>query len=54
MAGILLRAVKSARPGDFITVAELTGRITEMDLLHTEVQSEFRDRQRLALGIIPT
>lgn len=43
MAGIMLRAVKSARPGDFITVAELTGRITEMDLLHTEVQTEFRD-----------
>ncbi|MDH3339303.1 MAG: mechanosensitive ion channel [Gammaproteobacteria bacterium] len=43
MAGIMLRAVKSARPGDFITVAELTGRITEMGLLHTEVQTEFRD-----------
>jgi len=43
MAGIMLRVVKSARPGDFITVAELTGRITEMDLLHTEVQTEFRD-----------
>ena len=43
MAGIMLKAVKSARPGDFITVAELTGRITEMGLLHTEVQTEFRD-----------
>ncbi len=43
MAGIMLKAVKSARPGDFITVAELTGRITEMDLLHTEIQTEFRD-----------
>ena len=43
MAGIMLKAVKSARPGDFITVAELTGRITKMDLLHTEVQTEFRD-----------
>ena len=43
MAGIMLRAVKSARPGDFITVADLTGRITEMALLHTEVQTEFRD-----------
>ncbi len=43
MAGIMLRVVKSARPGDFITVAELTGRITEMGLLHTEVQTEFRD-----------
>lgn len=43
MAGIMMKAVKAARPGDFITVAELTGRITEMGLLHTEVQTEFRD-----------
>ncbi len=43
MAGIMLRAVSSVRPGDFITVAELTGRISEMGLLHTEVQTEFRD-----------
>lgn len=43
MAGIMLKAVKSARPGDFITVADLTGRISEMDLLHTEIQTEFRD-----------
>ena len=43
MAGIMLKVVKGARPGDFITVADLTGRITEMGLLHTEVQTEFRD-----------
>ena len=43
MAGIMLKVVGSARPGDFITVADLTGRITEMDLLHTEIQTEFRD-----------
>jgi small-conductance mechanosensitive channel len=43
MAGIMLKVVKSARPGDFITVAQLTGRITEMGLLHTEIQTEFRD-----------
>ena len=43
MAGIMLKVVRSARPGDFITVASLTGRITEMDLLHTEIQTEFRD-----------
>ena len=43
MAGIMLKAVRKARPGDFITVADLTGRITEMDLLQTEVQTEFRD-----------
>jgi small-conductance mechanosensitive channel len=43
MAGIMLKAIKSARPGDFITVGDLTGRITEMALLHTEIQTEFRD-----------
>ena len=43
MAGIMLKAIRNARPGDFVTVADLTGRITEMDLLHTEVQTEFRD-----------
>ena len=43
MAGIMLKAVKNARPGDFITVADLTGRVTEMGLLHTEIQTEFRD-----------
>ncbi|MDX1561316.1 MAG: mechanosensitive ion channel, partial [Gammaproteobacteria bacterium] len=43
MAGIMLKVVKSAKPGDFITVDNLTGRITEMDLLHTEIQTEFRN-----------
>jgi len=43
MAGIMLKTIRSARPGDFVTIGELTGRITEMDLLHTEVQTEFRD-----------
>jgi len=39
----MLKVVRSARPGDFITVGELTGRVTEMDLLHTQIQTEFRD-----------
>lgn len=43
LAGIMLKTLRKARPGDFITVADLTGRITEMDLLHTEIQTEFRD-----------
>ncbi len=43
MAGIMLKLVRSARPGDFITVEHLTGRIAEMDLLHTQIQTEFRD-----------
>ncbi|MBT8151574.1 MAG: mechanosensitive ion channel, partial [Gammaproteobacteria bacterium] len=43
MAGIMLKVVRNARPGYFFTVADLTGRITEMELLHTEIQTEFRD-----------
>ena len=43
MAGIMHKVVGNARPGDFITVQDLTGRITEMGLLHTEIQTEFRD-----------
>jgi small-conductance mechanosensitive channel len=43
MAGIMLKAIKSIRPGDFLSVANVTGRVTEMDLLHTEIQTEDRD-----------
>ena len=43
MAGVMLKVIRSARPGDFVTLGDLTGRITEMDLLHTEIQTEFRD-----------
>ncbi len=43
LAGVMLKTIEKARPGDFITVEDLTGRITEMGLLHTEIQTEFRD-----------
>lgn len=43
MAGIMLKAIRSVRPGDFVTVEDLTGRVAEMALLHTEVQTEDRD-----------
>lgn len=43
LAGIMLRAIKSARPGDFVTLGDLSGRITEIALLHSEIQTEFRD-----------
>ena len=43
MAGIMLRLIQNARPGDFVSVADISGRITEMDLLHTELQTEDRD-----------
>jgi small conductance mechanosensitive channel len=43
MAGIMLKTIKSCRPGYYITVGEHFGRITAMDLLHTEIQTEERD-----------
>lgn len=43
MAGMMLRIIKSARPGDFVTVADISGRVTTIGLLHTEVQTEDRD-----------
>lgn len=43
MAGIMLKTIKSCRPGYYITVGDHFGRITTMDLLHTEIQTEERD-----------
>ncbi|MEQ8859379.1 MAG: mechanosensitive ion channel family protein [Pseudomonadales bacterium] len=43
MAGVMLRAVGGFHPGDFISVEGHFGRVTELGLLHTEVQSEDRD-----------
>ena len=43
MAGLMLRAVRSFRPGDFIRVGEQFGRVTERGLFHTEIQTEDRD-----------
>jgi small conductance mechanosensitive channel len=43
MAGLMLRAVRSFRSGDFIQVGEQFGRVTERGLFHTEIQTEDRD-----------
>ncbi len=43
MAGIMLRTIASFKPGDYITVGDYFGRISEMDLLHVEIQTEERD-----------
>ena len=43
MAGIMLRVVGSFRPGDFISVEDRFGRISERGLFHTEIQTEDRD-----------
>ena len=43
MAGLMLKAIGNCKPGSYITVGSYFGRISEMDLLHTEVQTEQRD-----------
>lgn len=43
MAGFMLRAVGNFRPGDFVSVGQQFGRVTERGLFHTEIQTEDRD-----------
>ncbi len=43
MAGLMLKALRNCRPGDFISVTDNFGRISKMDLLHVEIQTEDRD-----------
>jgi small-conductance mechanosensitive channel len=43
MAGMMLRAVRSFRPGDFIRVGDYFGRVSEQGLFHVEIQTEDRD-----------
>lgn len=43
MAGIMLRAVGSFIPGDFVRIGEQLGRVTERGLFHMEIQTEDRD-----------
>jgi small-conductance mechanosensitive channel len=43
MAGLMMRAVRSFRPGDFVQVEEQFGRVTERGLFHTEIQTQDRD-----------
>ncbi len=43
MAGFMLKALQSFRPGDFIRVDGMLGRVSEQGLLHTEIQNEQRN-----------
>jgi small-conductance mechanosensitive channel len=43
MAGIMLRSLRSFKIGDFVRVGEYFGRVSEMGLLHVEIQTEDRD-----------
>jgi len=43
----MLRTIEAIKIGDFIKVGDIFGRITEMDLLHTEIQTEDRNLKTL-------
>jgi len=43
MAGVLLQSTKPFRPGDFIQVNGVFGRVTHRALIHTRIQTETRD-----------
>ncbi len=43
MAGIMLRGIRSFRPGDFVRIGEHVGRVSDQGILHTEIQTEDRD-----------
>lgn len=43
MAGVLLQTTKPFRPGDFIQVNGVFGRVTHRALVHTRIQTETRD-----------
>ncbi|NOQ82762.1 MAG: mechanosensitive ion channel [Myxococcales bacterium] len=43
MAGLMLRSIRNFRPGDFIVVDGHRGRVSELGLLRTEIQTERRN-----------
>jgi small-conductance mechanosensitive channel len=43
MAGMMMRALRNFKPGDFIRVGDHFGRVSERGLFHIEIQTEDRD-----------
>jgi len=43
MAGIMLQATKPFRPGDYVRINDEFGRVTKRSLIHTQIQTEWRD-----------
>lgn len=43
MAGLMLRAMRNFRTGDFVRIGDHFGRVTEIGLFHTEIQTSNRD-----------
>jgi small-conductance mechanosensitive channel len=47
MAGFMIRAVRAFRLGDFIEIGDDFGRVSDMGIFHTEIQTEDRDLKTL-------
>ena len=47
MAGFMLRSINSFNIGDFVKIGGHFGRVSEIDMLHIEIQTEDRDLQTL-------
>jgi len=43
MAGLMLRAIRNFRAGDFVKIGDHFGRVSERGLFHVEIQTENRD-----------
>ena len=43
MAGLMVRSVDKVHPGDWVRIESYFGKVTEMGLMHTEIQTEDRD-----------
>lgn len=54
MAGIMLKAVRNFRSGDFLQTGEHFGRVTERGLFHTEIQTADRDLITLPNQLLAT
>jgi small-conductance mechanosensitive channel len=47
IAGIMLQASQPFRPGDYVRVNDQFGRVTKRSLVHTQIQTEWRDLTNL-------
>ena len=52
MAGLMLQASNTIRPGDFIRVGQEFGRVTRRSLLQTRIQTEWRDLTTLPNSLL--
>jgi small conductance mechanosensitive channel len=43
MAGVMLQVTQPFRPGDYLRIGEQFGRVTKRSLVHTQIQTEWRD-----------